>query len=60
MVWLLILVPVFLLIVFGVLYDYFVNKSFKESKDSVINQNVENARRDARTVEQGNFNGFGH
>jgi hypothetical protein len=60
MIWLLIVIPVGLLIVFGVLYDYFVNKSFKEVKGPGVSQNVENAKRDAHTVNSNSFNGFGN
>ena len=60
MIWLLILIPVGSLILFGVLYDHFVNKSFKEAKGPGVSQNVENAKRDARAVDANSFGGFGN
>jgi hypothetical protein len=58
MIWLLILVPIGLLITFGILYDLFKNKSFKEMKGQEVSENAEIAKRDARTFENNNFNNF--
>ncbi len=48
-----------LLILFGVVYDFFIRKSFKEMASGPVNQNAEQAKRDAKTNEASNFNGFG-
>jgi hypothetical protein len=60
MIWLIILIPIGLLILFGILYDIFKNKGFKEMKmnEREVNMNAEIAKRDARTHENGSFNNF--
>ncbi|MEI4769189.1 hypothetical protein WAX74_05975 [Psychrobacillus sp. FJAT-51614] len=59
MLFLFILIIGGLLVLIGFGYDYFIRKDFKEMKSPKVNQNVENAKRDAKTVESASFNGFG-
>ncbi|MDX1807781.1 MAG: hypothetical protein R3267_12210 [Paenisporosarcina sp.] len=57
MIWYMILIPVGL-IAFGILYDLFKNKSFKEMKaPSKSNKSAENAIRDANTNKNVNSSG---
>lgn len=48
-----------LLILCGVVYDFFVRKSFKEAKTGPVNQNAEQAKTNANIHTTSNFNGFG-
>ena len=48
-----------LLVLCGVAYDFFVRKSFKKIEDAPVNQNAEQAKRDANINTTSNFNGFG-
>ncbi|KQL33323.1 hypothetical protein [Psychrobacillus sp. FJAT-21963] len=59
MLWLLVLGIAGLFVLIGFGYDYFIRKDFSEFNTPEVNQNVENAKRDAKTVESASFNGFG-
>lgn len=59
MLWLIVVIPVVLLLVFGLVYDRYHNKSFKELKRTdEVSQNLVNARRDIKTSESSNFYGL--
>lgn len=59
MIWLYFLIPCGLLVLLGVGYDFFKRKSFKEVvNNGEVNQNVERAKRDVQTWDNGNYNGF--
>jgi len=58
MIWLYLLIPVVLLVISGLCYDFFKRKSFKEVVNAEVNQNAELAKRNAKTWESGNFHGL--
>ena len=59
MIWMIFVIPFALIMIAAIGYDFLVRKSFNEVKDEQsYNENVENAKRDASTVESNHFNGL--